>query len=270
MHGERARGSRELARVRRARAARPELRWHDHREQHRPDVDESTGGRGRRRRGDLRDVVRRRRSGVPCPWLPQRIELASIVDYSRHYMALNPLFFTNAADGNTAWTATTFMPTSTWWVRRLRRRVARRTVPGRRRRPGPLRARHDPSTRRALHAADERRGGGRSRRSRNGPHLEAAQRTRHARLERGALRVHQALSHADDLRAEHAGRLEPLQARGRRPYLRRHGQQLVSHVERPRSPLPRPEQLYIDFATGAAGYTGNNWPGDPYQVRCVR
>jgi hypothetical protein len=55
-------------------------------------------------------------AACPCPWrLPQRIELASIVDYSRYYMALNPLFFTNAADGNTAWTATTFVATSTWW-----------------------------------------------------------------------------------------------------------------------------------------------------------
>jgi hypothetical protein len=51
-----------------------------------------------------------------CPWrLPQRIELLSIVDYSRYDMALNPLFIARAADGNTAWTVTPYLPSSTWW-----------------------------------------------------------------------------------------------------------------------------------------------------------
>jgi|HubBroStandDraft_4_1064222.scaffolds.fasta_scaffold40985_2 hypothetical protein len=55
-------------------------------------------------------------ASCPCPWrLPQRIELLSIVDYSRFDFALNPLFVARAVDGNTAWTATPYEPNGSQW-----------------------------------------------------------------------------------------------------------------------------------------------------------
>lgn len=55
-------------------------------------------------------------AACPCPWrLPQRIELLSIVDYSRYYMALDPVFVAPEADTNIAWTATSYEPNGSEW-----------------------------------------------------------------------------------------------------------------------------------------------------------
>jgi hypothetical protein len=55
-------------------------------------------------------------AACPCPWrLPQRIELLSIVDYSRFDMAVSPLFFAPAVDTNIVWTGTVYQPTAGQW-----------------------------------------------------------------------------------------------------------------------------------------------------------
>jgi hypothetical protein len=210
-------------------------------------------------------------AACPCPWrLPQRIELASIIDYGRYYMALNPLFFTNVADGNTAWTATTFVPTSAWWFVDF--------VEGSPSGPydgdvaGQVRCvrgtTHPPAVRYTLQTSDA----GVAEVVDNGTGLTWKQQSEPGMLGWDAAfaqctapyrmpTISELSTLVDSSRSKPAIDITVFSDTGSSWYLT---SSAVSYV------YLGGNYWYIDFTTGSADYTGNNWSGDPYQVRCVR
>jgi len=210
-------------------------------------------------------------AACPCPWrLPQRVELASIIDYSRYDMALNPLFVAPPADTNIAWTATAYVPTSTWWfvdfiagapgapydgfVSGQVRCVRGTTQP--------------PAVRYTLQTSDA----GVAEVVDNATGLTWKQQS-----EPGMLGWDAAFAQcAAPYRMPAISELSTLIDSSRSmpaidvTVFSDTGDSMVLTSSPVATVYLEGNYWYIDFTTGYADYTGNNYAGDPYQVRCVR